>query len=118
MNKSNPRLRVGGTNQAVLWAVAHLQGDGYGATICEQVELILGRELTLGGIYTALDRLTEQGFVEPRWGETAPARGGRRRQHFTVTSDGEKALTEVEASQNRMRQMNLSRNPVLERGIG
>jgi PadR family transcriptional regulator PadR len=111
------RLRGGGMEEAVLRAVMRLKGQGYGVNIGEEVEEMLGRELTLGGIYTTLDRLTEKGFVEPSWGESTPERGGRRRQYFQITGVGEMALAEVESVQNRMRRIEAKSGVMPEGGV-
>jgi DNA-binding PadR family transcriptional regulator len=103
-DRSTPAIRGGGLEEAVLRAVMHRRGDGYAVTLKPDVEAAIGKNLTYGGIYTTLDRLTEKGFVEPTWGESTPERGGRRRQYFHITGAGQRALSDAEVARERMRE--------------
>lgn len=96
-------LRAGGMEEATLRTVMHQDGKGYAVTIKPIVEDLLGKKLTYGGIYTTLDRLEEKGFVESTWGEATSERGGKRKQYFHVTCEGEIALSRVKQAQERMR---------------
>jgi DNA-binding PadR family transcriptional regulator len=98
-----PRLRNGSLEETVLRSVMHIRGDAYGVNIHEKVLEAEGRDLTLGAIYTTLDRLEAKGFLESWWGEPTEERGGRRKQYFRITGAGERALNEAEIARERMR---------------
>ena len=83
--------------QAVLVAVVHLRGDGYGRTILKEVESRLGRDVTASAVYATLDRLEDKGLVASRAGAGTPARGGRTKRHFAVTGSGVRALNDSRA---------------------
>ena len=48
--------------------------------------------MLLGAIYTALDRLEENGLVTSSYGDPTPERGGRAKRFFKVTGKGLKAV--------------------------
>jgi PadR family transcriptional regulator, regulatory protein PadR len=83
---------LGVFEQAVLVAVAHLRGEGYGRTILKDAQERLGRDVAASAAYATLDRLEAKGLVASRNGESTPARGGRAKRHFTITAAGVRAL--------------------------
>jgi PadR family transcriptional regulator, regulatory protein PadR len=89
---------LGVFEQAVLVAVRHLRGDGYGRTILKEVERRLNREVAASAAYATLDRLEAKGLVASRAGESSPARGGRAKRHFTITAAGVRALAAAKAA--------------------
>ena len=84
--------------QAVLVAVAHLRGNGYGRTILKEVQARLDREVTASAAYATLERLEAKGLVSSREGESTPARGGRAKRHFAITAAGVRALAAAKAT--------------------
>lgn len=93
---------LGEFEQVVLWAVARLDGEGYGATIRQEVESRTGRPVTVGALYATLDRLAEKGYVTPREGETSPDRGGRPKRYYRLRPAG---VTALEASRRMLESM-------------
>jgi PadR family transcriptional regulator PadR len=83
---------LGVFEQAVLVAVVHLRGEGYGRTILKDAQTRLGRDVNASAAYATLDRLEAKGLVVSRGGESTPARGGRAKRHFTITTAGVRAL--------------------------
>jgi PadR family transcriptional regulator PadR len=53
-------------------------------------------------VYTGLDRLQRRGFVASALGEPTPARGGKRRRHYTLRPAGRSALREMHAALEQM----------------
>lgn len=88
---------LGVFEQAVLVAVVHLRGDGYGRTILKDVQIRLARDVTAGAVYATLDRLEDKGLVASRAGQGTPARGGRAKRHFSITGSGVRALNDSRA---------------------
>lgn len=93
---------LGVFEQAVLLAVARLRGEGYGRTILRDVQERLGRDVTASAAYATLDRLETKGFVASRAGESTPARGGRAKRHFTITTAGVRALAAAKAASDNI----------------
>lgn len=86
----------------VLLALMHLGDDAYGVPISREIEQRSGREVALGSVYAALDRLEEKGLITSRLGDPTAERGGRAKRYFKVTAQGihsvrdtQKALTNL-----------------------
>lgn len=85
--------RLGEFEQLLLFALLHLQDEAWGRTIRELVLERTDREVSPGALYTALDRLEDQGLVRSSLGDATPARGGRRRRYYHLTPEGRQALS-------------------------
>lgn len=72
----------------VLAIAERLGGDAYGASILTELETATGRRVSIGALYTTLDRLTHKGFVATTTGDPTPARRGRPRRMVRVTAAG------------------------------
>jgi DNA-binding PadR family transcriptional regulator len=77
-----------------LAAVFMLSDNAYGMTIHEQVEKLAEgiRSVSLGSVYTTLDRLEQTGYVKSWFYDPTPERGGRSKRYFEITGAGELAL--------------------------
>src|SRR6266852_4764858 len=77
-----------------LAAVCMLGENAYGMTIHERVEELADgtRGVSLGSVYTTLDRLERKGYVKSWFSDPTPERGGRSKRYFEITAAGEKAL--------------------------
>lgn len=82
----------------VLLAVLRLDDDAYGVPISKEILNLAGREVALGSIYAALDRVERRGFVTSSLGDPTPERGGRAKRFFRVTSSGLNAIKETRAA--------------------
>ncbi len=87
------RSYLGEMELMVLLAVVRLGDDAYGVPISQELLNLAGREVAVGSIYAALDRLGEKGFVTSKLGDPTPERGGRAKRYFRVTPAGARALT-------------------------
>jgi PadR family transcriptional regulator PadR len=76
----------------VLLAVVRLEAAAYGVPISKELLLLADREVALGSIYSALDRLEQKGFVTSTLGDPTPERGGRAKRYFRPTPAGLRAL--------------------------
>jgi len=76
----------------VLLTLVRLGDGAYGVPISKHLRNIAGREVALGSVYAALDRLEQKGFVTSMLGDPTPERGGRAKRYFRVTRAGLKAL--------------------------
>lgn len=85
--------RLGEFQQILLFSVLRLGDEAYGRRIRALIEERTGREVSPGAIYTALDRLEEQGIVSSYLGDATPRRGGRRPRHYRLEPAGRKALS-------------------------
>ncbi len=88
--------------ELVLLSVRMNQAKASGATIQQALDEEAGRAVSLGAIYTALDRLVRKGLVDSWLGEPTPVRGGRRKRHYRLTPAGLTQLTEIHTIRNSM----------------
>jgi DNA-binding PadR family transcriptional regulator len=72
--------------------VIRLDGNAYGVTIRDTIDAYTGRDVLVGQIYAALDRLAEKGYVRSRVSTPDPVPGGRARKLFWITPAGRHAL--------------------------
>ena len=86
----------------VLIAVISIGEDAYGVPITRELEAASGREVAIGSVYAALERLEEKALVTSRVGEPTPERGGRAKQYFEVTSAGRKAVRDARRTFTRL----------------
>ena len=87
----------------VLLAVLRLgDGDAYGMQVRREIAERTGRDVSIGAVYTTLDRLESKGFVRSEAGEATAVRGGKAKRVFAVTLDGKHA---IENSQRAVRSM-------------
>jgi DNA-binding PadR family transcriptional regulator len=86
------RAYLGEMELMVLFAVVRLDDEAYGVPISKALLTLAGREVALGSIYAALERLEQKGLVTSRLGDPTPERGGRAKRYFRVTLAGVRTL--------------------------
>jgi DNA-binding PadR family transcriptional regulator len=87
--------RIGEFEELTLVAVLACGDGAYGVVVQELIERATGREVTLGAVYAALDRMERKGYVRSAMSEPTAARGGKRRRLFEVTASGMRSVREV-----------------------
>ena len=93
---------LGEFEQVVLLAVAHLGARAYGVTIRREIEERTGRLVSVGALYTGLDRLERKGYVRSTISGPTPERGGRSKRFVSLTPSGAAALQRSRALLERM----------------
>jgi PadR family transcriptional regulator PadR len=93
---------IGSLEHMVLLALVHLGPGAYGMTVRREIEQRTARDVSIGAIYTTLQRLETKGYVTSRMGEPTAERGGRAKRMFRLEADGRRALR---ASQVAIAQM-------------
>src|SRR5580704_11154521 len=96
------RAYLGTFELTVMLALIRLSENAYGLPIAQEIELKSGREVSLGSIYSTLERLETKGLVASELGEPTPQRGGRAKKYFSVTAKG---LREVRETQRMLKQL-------------
>jgi PadR family transcriptional regulator PadR len=86
------RTYLGEMELMALLAVVRLGEDAYGVPISKELFILAEREVALGSIYAALDRLGHKAFVTSSLGDPTPERGGRAKRYFRATPAGLRAL--------------------------
>ncbi len=86
---------LGEFEHIVLLTLVRLGDAAYGMSVRASIHDLINRDISIGAIYTTLERLQNKGFVKSRMGEATATRGGRAKKYFAVTGSGRKALKGV-----------------------
>src|SRR5689334_2890468 len=82
----------------ILLIVIHLGEGAYGVPISREIEKRRKREVSVGSVYAALERLEDKGLVTSDLGDPTPERGGKAKRYFRVTSAGLRTVRETKQS--------------------
>jgi DNA-binding PadR family transcriptional regulator len=82
------RSYLGELELMILLAVIRLGDDAYGVPISKELLEMTGRDVALGSVYAALDRLEQKELVSSALGDQTPARGGRAKRYYRVSPKG------------------------------
>ena len=93
---------LGEFEQIVLLAVLRLGDDAYGVPIRREIEKRAGRAVTVGALYSTLDRLEAKGYVSSWFADPTAERGGRSRRYFRLEPAGSEALARAKEVLERM----------------
>ena len=93
---------LGEFEQIVLLAIVRLGSDAYGSTIRREIDDRTGRAISVGALYTALDRLERKGYVTSTLSDPTPQRGGRAKRYFRLRPTGAAALRRSRQALGRM----------------
>ena len=88
---------LGETEHLVLLVVIRLGHMAYGMRISEELAERTGRDVAIGSVYAALDRLEQRGYVTSHIGDPTPQRGGRAKRYFAAERSGVEALADSQA---------------------
>jgi PadR family transcriptional regulator PadR len=89
------RQTLGNFELMVLLAVLRLGDGAYGAPIGQEISEKSGRDVLMGSIYAALDRLEGKALLSSSMGEPTPERGGRAKKYFKLTAKGLREVRET-----------------------
>jgi PadR family transcriptional regulator, regulatory protein PadR len=93
---------LGEFEQVVLLAVLRLGKGTYGVPMRREIEERTGRRVSVGALYSTLDRLESKGYLHSWFGEATAKRGGRSKRHFEVLAAGSEALVRSKNMLDRM----------------
>ncbi len=88
---------LGEMEHLVLLVIVRLGDEAYGMRISEELAMRTGRDVAIGSVYAALDRLEKRGHVTSRTGDPTPQRGGRAKRYFAAERSGVEALADSQA---------------------
>lgn len=78
--------------EMLLIAIWHLKDNAYGVKIRQHVTSVVGKELSYGHLYSALNQLVIKKYVKKTTGQTQAKRMGRPRIFYAISPDGVDAL--------------------------
>ena len=79
----------------LLLAIIHLGEDAYGVPISRELERHRGRDVSVGSVYAALERLETKGLIVSALGDPTPERGGKAKRFFRITREGLRQVQET-----------------------
>jgi len=82
--------------ELVLLSIWKLKENAYGVTIRENIKKITGKTLNYGSLYNTLYLLVRRELVGSRESEPLSKQGGRRKVLYSLTQEGEKALSNAQ----------------------
>ena len=85
---------LGDFEQLLLFAILRLGDQAYGVRIRQEIERRTGRDISVGAVYTGLERLRSRGLISSREGGATRARGGRRKRFYDLEPEGAAGLHE------------------------
>jgi PadR family transcriptional regulator PadR len=94
--------RLGEFEEFTLLAVCALRGQTYGVPVQQFIEEATGRDVSMGAVYAALDRLENKGYVRSIMGEATQVRGGKRKRLFETTPQGLRMVKDLRRVRDRI----------------
>jgi PadR family transcriptional regulator PadR len=79
----------------ILLAILRAGDEAYGVVIAKEIETTARRDVLLGAVYAALERMERTGLVASKLGEPTATRGGRAKRYFRVTPQGLRAVKDT-----------------------
>ena len=86
------REYLGEFEQIALLALLRLGKNAYGVPVRKEIEKRTKRAVSIGALYSTLDRLEAKGHVVSWLGDPTAERGGRAKRYFRVEPLGIRAL--------------------------
>jgi PadR family transcriptional regulator len=93
---------LGSLEHIILLALVRLGPNAYGMTVRREIETRTGRDVSIGAVYSTLERLEMKGYVSSMTGEPTAERGGRAKRLFRIEASGRRALATSQDSIRRM----------------
>ena len=89
------RSYLGEFEMMILLSVIHLGEEAYGVPISRELEAQRGRDVSVGSVYAALERMEGKGLVSSSLGDPTPERGGKAKRFFRITKEGLRQVHET-----------------------
>jgi len=86
------REYLGEFEQIVMLALLRLGKTAYGVPVRQEIEQRTKRAVSVGALYSTLDRLEAKGYVASWFADPTAERGGRAKRFFRVEPLGLKAI--------------------------
>ena len=93
---------IGEFEELVLLAIHGLGDQAYGVAVQQLLERETTRDVSLGAVYAALDRLETKGLLRSELVAGTPVRGGRGRRALVLTPHGVRALGTLRRIRERL----------------
>jgi PadR family transcriptional regulator PadR len=92
-------MLLGSLEEQVMLAVVRTRENAYGMSVRRELEVVTGREITIGSVYATLDRLEAKGLLVS---ERTMTRQDTSRRVFAITPAGARSLALTRAVHDRL----------------
>jgi len=92
---ANKESYLGEFEHVVMLSILSLKDNAYGVTIRQNLKEKIGRDVSIGALYSTAERLENKGLLSSKKGEALSERGGKAKRYFSVTPLGMSALNET-----------------------
>jgi len=92
---ANKQTYLGEFEHCVLLSIIQLSENAYGVTIRQYLKKSIERDVTLGALYSTIERLENKGLITSWKGESKPERGGKAKRMVKVTAQGLQSVKEA-----------------------
>jgi PadR family transcriptional regulator PadR len=89
------RSYLGELELMILLSLLRLGDEAYGVPISRELEAHRGRNVSMGSVYAALERLEAKSLVTSLVGDSTPERGGKAKRYFKITKEGLRQVQET-----------------------
>lgn len=96
------KFQLGEFEEIVMLTVGVLYGEAYGVSIKKEIESRLQRNVSVGALQSALNRLETKGYLQSEEGESTSERGGRPKRFFKITAQGKRAIEDTKEMRNQL----------------
>lgn len=96
------RKYLGELEEVILLTVGILNEEAYGLAIKKDIEVRLGRKVSMGALHTGLYRLESKDYLTSELGEATKTRGGKPKRYFKVTNLGQQTLRDTMADRQKL----------------
>jgi PadR family transcriptional regulator PadR len=94
MKSKEKHVALGDLEKYILMAILNNHNNSYGVEIKREIMEKINKDISVGALYTTLERLETKSFVESRAGEATEERGGRAKKYYRVTAKGQNTLNQ------------------------
>jgi DNA-binding PadR family transcriptional regulator len=96
------KYQLGEFEEVVMLTIGILNNEAYSVSIKTEIETRLSRDVSMGALHTALNRLEEKGYLKSFAGEATEERAGRPKRYFEITAMGKKAMHHTRATREEL----------------
>lgn len=94
---------LGEFEELTLLAVTRCGQDAYGMEVRREIATRTGRDVSIGGVYATLERLTGKGLLRAVTRQRRDDEDGRPRKFFQITASGIDALETADDLRRKLR---------------
>jgi len=87
-------ISLGDLERFILLAIINNHNNAYGVEIKRTIKEKINKDVSVGALYTTLDRLENKSFLTSNTGDATEERGGRAKKYFQVTASGVNTLNQ------------------------